>query len=400
MSSPAEDPESSSEQPARFALGMLFVHGIGNQACGDTLLAGAGAIHRWLRGWCSGLDAGSVTVELLDTRLQGGDSPASARLAFRSGERLGKESWLLAESWWGQTFKAPTFLDVARWTVFIMPLAIRMHLGPRLRNAMLLIQRAANADRGPQTVPDTTQGFAEIARCMLLAPGLVIGGMAVQCLLVVLLVLAAFPVKSLRALVGRAQRVLAGVVGDSFIFVTSPVQEAAVVSKFQRDLAWLSERCEKVVVIAHSQGAAVAYRGLERLAWEPHWAQEAAAKNSMAGTLVGVSGVIALYGLVFWGWLRWENGDLKTFFAPLPYRRCGLGFVAFAVPAALLTAASIWCALAASSGVLRSIWWFLTLVAGAIFPVVWIARHAPGAGEEWAATAKRPTDMPGGQIAP
>jgi hypothetical protein len=140
----------------------------------DVLLAGAGAVYRWRREWCSGLDAGSVTVELLDTHLQSAFTGICAT-RFPSGESLWKESWLLAESWWAQTFKTPTFLDVARRTVFIMPLAIRMHLGPRLRNAMCLIQRAANPGRGPQTVGDTTQGFAEIARCMLLATGLVIG---------------------------------------------------------------------------------------------------------------------------------------------------------------------------------------------------------------------------------
>jgi pimeloyl-ACP methyl ester carboxylesterase len=99
-------------------------------------------------------------------------------------------------------------------------------------------------------------------------------GMAVQCLIAGLLVLAIFPIKALRDLVGAAQRVLASVVGDSFIFVTSPVQEAAIISKFQRDLRWLSERCEKVVVVAHSQGAAVAYKGLERLDWDGHMPEQ------------------------------------------------------------------------------------------------------------------------------
>lgn len=57
---------------------------------------------------------------------------------------------------------------------------------------------------------------------------------------------------------------LTGVLGDSYVFVQNHIQQAAILTKVRSDLQWLAERCESVVVIAHSQGAAIAHRVLRR----------------------------------------------------------------------------------------------------------------------------------------
>jgi hypothetical protein len=77
--------------------------------------------------------------------------------------------------------------------------------------------------------------------------------------LALLLVLAIPPIPSLRSALLRVQQTLADSVGDSYILLASPIQRAAIVSHVRRDLEWLLPRCRRIAVVAHSQGAAVAY---------------------------------------------------------------------------------------------------------------------------------------------
>lgn len=71
-------------------------------------------------------------------------------------------------------------------------------------------------------------------------------------------VLAIVPVDRLRKTLLKLQWLLAGVVGDSYVFLQDAVQRRAIIDRVRRDVEWLSQRCRKVVVVAHSQGAAVA----------------------------------------------------------------------------------------------------------------------------------------------
>jgi pimeloyl-ACP methyl ester carboxylesterase len=50
--------------------------------------------------------------------------------------------------------------------------------------------------------------------------------------------------------------------GDSLILLESPIQGAAMTSRIREGVQHLRSRCSKVVVVAHSQGAAVAERAL------------------------------------------------------------------------------------------------------------------------------------------
>jgi hypothetical protein len=85
----------------------------------------------------------------------------------------------------------------------------------------------------------------------------------VVALLALLLVLAIPPIPSLRRMLLRVQQALAGTLGDCFVLAHSPIQRAAIVSHVRRDLEWLtSQGCEKIAVIAHSQGAAIAFKAL------------------------------------------------------------------------------------------------------------------------------------------
>ena len=69
----------------------------------------------------------------------------------------------------------------------------------------------------------------------------------------------------MRAYVLKVQLKLAGVVGDSYVLLEDPVQRRAILDRVRRDLKWLIQRCRSVVLIAHSQGAAVAELVLSNL---------------------------------------------------------------------------------------------------------------------------------------
>jgi hypothetical protein len=50
---------------------------------------------------------------------------------------------------------------------------------------------------------------------------------------------------------------MAAVIGDSMVFCASPTRLAAIVRETRAAMAWLEPRCERMAIVAHSQGAAV-----------------------------------------------------------------------------------------------------------------------------------------------
>jgi hypothetical protein len=90
-------------------------------------------------------------------------------------------------------------------------------------------------------------------------------------LMLVLLVVGLLPIPFLRSAVAQVQRTLTGSVGDSLILLRSPTQAAAMTSRVELAVRYLREElaCPRVVVVAHSQGAAVTLRALTGSSDEP-----------------------------------------------------------------------------------------------------------------------------------
>lgn len=291
-------------ETARAALGILLVHGIGSQRRGDTLVHCGGAIHHWLHEWLTKgpfdkLRGADWAIEVSDTALSGGDpakGPAHSRLAFRRANAAAPHFWLVAESCWAETFRPPAFRDFLRWALHVIPFAVILHLLPSFQRAwkrfklidqglrrgalalndVVLVTQELGPERAAAWMNATprTRGsmatkiaFKMLGRALLtgllLAP-LAFLGLVTQLLLVAVILLAIVPL--LRPFAGWVQRTLTAVIGDSYVFLMSPLIASAAVTQVQNDLAWLSKRCMRVSIIAHSQGAAVAYRALRELA--------------------------------------------------------------------------------------------------------------------------------------
>jgi len=296
----------------RATVGVLFVHGIGTQPRGRTLAEFAGPLVTWLQGWYDGLHARWVgekvrfqdvatwldAVRLPDPRRddavrslldrtpprQPGETPADlADISQRVGDTLAvavrltgatggqaaenepshvrlelvhvhldeqatttRTAWLLAEAWWAETFAPPSFGDLARWGLGVLPRTIGSHLGVR-------VHRAAGRWRDERSAWSLA---VLLGRFGVLLLGL-FASLPALALLGLMLLVGLLPIPSLRNGLRRLQQRISASLGDSYVLVTRPVEAAAIVGRVRRDLAWLAEQCDQVVVVAHSQGGAV-----------------------------------------------------------------------------------------------------------------------------------------------
>lgn len=295
-------------------LGILFVHGIGAQRRGDTVAQCGAAIHGWLSEWMTQplIAQGSFKVELLDTNLTQprAEEPAHSRLIFRKEQALSEQSWLLAESCWSEAFRPPSYREFIRWAAWVFPLTCVLHVLSSfcrndrvMRNTTmaieLLTKRSAamspesflrtmnqlQSDLGPRYGPlpggaalrkilSSEQFRASIrwsATPFQLA-SLLFVAFPLQVILLAVMVIGLLPIGFVRSGVLRAQKAIAAVLGDSYLFVASPISKSATVTQVKKDLEWLcnslSKDSDQIVVLAHSQGAAVVYRAIEEWSWE------------------------------------------------------------------------------------------------------------------------------------
>lgn len=237
---------------AMYDLGVLFVHGIGAQERGVTLAEFGNPLVHWLRQRAAS-NGGEVQVASAVLAPSDGE-PARTVLALRAGGT--SRQWLMSEALWADAFAQPAFADMARWGVGVVPRTFGMHFGRQLA-------RAWRAPSGTNQERVERVGGVAVALVRLLAGiALVLPTVGV---LGALRLLGLIPWERLRSAIVRTQLRLASSIGDSFILVSQPLQSAAILTRFERELAWLGNRCALVAIVAHSQGAAVACRALARL---------------------------------------------------------------------------------------------------------------------------------------
>jgi hypothetical protein len=250
-------------------LGVLFVHGIGEQRQGETLVHFTDPISRWLARWLTCGKATEAAVGAPDgTRVSvgetvlGGAEPAHLLLTVEGAEELslrGQHRWLLAESWWAETFQPPKTTALLLWMLLILPYVTLIQFCEQMLRAL----------RRPAPLGWTLR----IARLLLRAffyvcalPLAAVGAIVVALLLVGMLI----PFPPLRNRAKKLALLLSNTLGDSFVLASSAVQFDAMVSRVAGDLRWLSERAEHVVVLAHSQGTAVSYSAIRAAGTPPN----------------------------------------------------------------------------------------------------------------------------------
>jgi hypothetical protein len=301
-----------------FTLGILFVHGIGTQTRGETLTSFGGPFCKWLEHRCSALaqsqqiDTDAVTrsqkalekadwsnadlprtldrasdvpvnlhrVVLRETTFQDQtdpEAPANTKLGLLSvdaNEQVSAENWLLAESWWADRFASPSFGDLARWSFGVLPWIVGSHFGAQIQRR--LHERPSFSSKpvpGNEPVPGKQTGTNHHVWAIALwtwtlmaaigAFGLgLLSTLVTMPLLALFLVVGLVPIPSVRSALLNIQLRMAAIVGDCFVLLARPIEAASIVSAVRRDLQWMASKCSEVVVVAHSQGGAVAHLAL------------------------------------------------------------------------------------------------------------------------------------------
>ena len=235
------------ERPAD--LGVLLVHGIGRQVEGETLQTAAGTLTSWLQT----LPDCRVTVQHchLKPSLRNSPDPAATLLGVKHGGKC--DRLLIAESHWANEFDPPETGKVARWLLTSGSwLALRETMATavgRVRDWPLL--------RGSQLLPLLAGFFVGIpAAILILFP--------IQITLLLALLISSLPLPGVAALAARILKLVSEVLGDCYIYESDPIAVEAICTKIRSDLDWLRRRSKVTVILAHSQGAALAFRLLSR----------------------------------------------------------------------------------------------------------------------------------------
>lgn len=262
----------------RHELGILFVHGIGDQQQGSTLLQFGEPVIETLRRWHMGQTGkGADVVRVIESVLlparNFSTDPAHSVVEFEvDGE---SRRWLLAEDWWGDQVVQPDPREFVTWMLTRGSWIVLLHLVERLidhpkRNwQSRLFWLWLNSPLTPPNVR-TALNLATVHRPRLVDGVRAIYGrwwilmiwtaiaLAIQIPLLAAFVIALVPIPSVSKWVASLVRRLASVLGDSFVLVKRESQRGAILTHFEQSLAYVASKSRYVAIVAHSQGTAVA----------------------------------------------------------------------------------------------------------------------------------------------
>ncbi len=279
---------SAGESPV--TLGILLVHGIGEQRRSDTLV-------NWLDTLVDTINRGtrrsvSATVEWAELAPEADDESTPQAIVRIKGGGV-DERWVVVEGWWAEAFIAPSFSQLVGWSFRAVPWALAMH-------AAQGVHKSDDDTGGREQVVRRIGGVVRGIFLLLLAPFIVV-------LLAGLALIGLIPSETLRTSIGRFQRKLAATAGDSLVFLESPVRAAAMCSAVMSALARLERICSAAycarrVVVAHSQGATVSLEALTRLARRSASAEPASDDGASTSGMIFITFGAGINKL---GALRW-----------------------------------------------------------------------------------------------
>jgi hypothetical protein len=227
------------ERPRKFALGVLLVHGIGSQQSGETLMRWTDTLLDVIRRATDG----KVHVSVVEARTRGAGRNERAEAIVRFRFQAHVEEWLIAESWWAQSFIAPSYGELVSWSVRALPWSAALFIAQRYDS------RARGTTEGPARAALVVTAVLQLLLLLALTPFFLAA-------LAVVLLLGWLPLPQLRGLMLSAQSVLTASIGDSLAFVESPVRAAHIRTRILTAFRRLHEQCARTVIVAHSQGAA------------------------------------------------------------------------------------------------------------------------------------------------
>ena len=255
--------------PKPYSVGVLYVHGMGEQEQGDSVTDMGDELTEWLRKWLAPVPKADFKIR--EARLRtgdqvlagtpdhpiGGEAHVSITITDESKQPPAVQEWLLAESWWAKTFRQATFTELVAWAFSAGPWLIASQRAG-LENRF---NAAAEAGRdGPLMALGR-----RVSGVVLMIVAAVVAA-AITPVFLALLIFSLIPIPGLQDVVKALAKNLSGSFGDLLVLVRSPVRFAAMAEQVRSDIDDLYVRCDRVIVLAHSQGSAVSWHAIRRTA--------------------------------------------------------------------------------------------------------------------------------------
>jgi hypothetical protein len=111
-------------------VGVLFVHGIGEQQENETLAAfyrplvrTACLLHK------AGVDSSSEETGATPFHIESLEAPIAGRpaVSVKVNRAEVAASWLLTEAWWARSFSPPKTAELIRWLLLVVPWLLHRH---------------------------------------------------------------------------------------------------------------------------------------------------------------------------------------------------------------------------------------------------------------------------------
>ena len=293
---PEADAAAIPDEPAAArSIGVIFVHGIGNQPARETLLNWADAIIEVLTAWRRAFDEAPTAHPTI------GEDPVERAAVERDGladertwVRIGipatdpshpAATWLLTEAYWAGEVRAPAFAQALRYLqshigAIIRGIAAGYGLRERRREQRIA---AIIAEQPTPWDAMTASQIEELRRSASLrwrwidwfdelwqlpaVRGLV-SVVATSVSVVALAIYAplrALPIPAIRnwAELASIDAQIVSAFGDLPVLLDDPVQAAIVRARLGEAIRWARDRgCDEIVLVAHSGGAIVSYSTL------------------------------------------------------------------------------------------------------------------------------------------
>ena len=261
-------------------VGIVFVHGIGSQRPGETLLDWSRPLIKLLTEWRTAHGLPPDPVITSDVDFSGASLP-TIELAIPAGpvgpndEPAPAQRWIMTEAWWAARVQPPSLGTMTRWLSDDFGRVVEgIKQGfkdrtddDRRRRALLRLTEAhdrlaaAGIDERRWAWIDRLDRLQARALSLALGAAWVIGTI----LLVPYAALRALPFKALRDAIGLRQldSFLVDWFGDMRILLYDQAQAANIRARLADAVAQLVARgCGPIVVVAHSGGAVVSFTTL------------------------------------------------------------------------------------------------------------------------------------------
>lgn len=169
---------------------------------------------------------------------------------------------LLGEAHWVHQAVRPNLGELARWLKRAIPRALELHYAAIGSIPRLL--KEAPAPTGLAALAASLEGMLLLPKLLVLAPFHVVAIVLLYWTILLLGVVSVVPIGWLRGAAQTLSVGLLGTIGLSHSLQASPIRRGAIVSRVRQQLDAVRSRCQRVVVVSHSQGAEVMRLVLQR----------------------------------------------------------------------------------------------------------------------------------------